>query len=66
MIRTVLAGCAALLLALAPLAAHHAVAAKFDSAKTVTLRGPVTAIDWANPHVHLFVNVADSAGKITN
>ena len=58
--------CGAIALALAPLAAHHVVAAKFDSAKKVTLRGPVTAIDWANPHVHVFVNVAEPGGQPVN
>ena len=61
-----LAGCGAILLGLAPLAAHHTVAAKFDSAKKVTLRGSVTAIDWTNPHAHVFVNVAEAGGTITN
>ena len=42
------------------------VAAKFDADKKVTLRGPVTAIDWANPHAHVFVNVAEPGGQITN
>jgi hypothetical protein len=60
------AGCGALLLGLAPLTAHHAVSAKFDSAKQVTLRGSVTAIDWANPHAHVFVNVAESPGRVVN
>lgn len=64
--RTVLTAYGAILIGLAPLAAHHVVAAKFDSAKTVTLRGPVTAIDWANPHVHVFVNVVEPGGRITN
>jgi hypothetical protein len=41
------------------LSAHHAVGAKFDTAKPITLRGTVTGIDWLNPHVHLFVNVTD-------
>src|SRR5204862_3589911 len=45
-----LTGCALVGLGLAPLAAHHVISAKFDSAKTLTLRGPITAIDWANPH----------------
>ena len=38
--------------------AHHPVAAKFDEAQTLTLNGRVTAIDWANPHVHVFIEVA--------
>ncbi len=58
--------CALAGLWLAPLSAHHVIAAKFDSAKPLTLRGPVTAIDWANPHAHLFINIADSNGRITN
>src|SRR5262249_46150215 len=61
-----LVGCGAVLLACVPLAAHHVIAAKFDSEKKVTLRGPVAAIDWANPHAHVFVNVADPDGRITN
>jgi hypothetical protein len=49
-------GVIALLLAL-PLSAHHEITAKFDPAKTVTLKGIVTKLDWANPHVHVFMNV---------
>src|SRR6266496_3317565 len=51
---------------LAPLAAHHVISAKFDSAKQVTLRGPISAVDWANPHAHVFINVADGNGRIAN
>jgi hypothetical protein len=36
---------------------HHAVAAKFDPAKPLTLTGTVVQVDWANPHVHLFLDV---------
>jgi len=49
----------------APLAAHHSISAKFDPGKTVALNGIVVGIDWANPHVHLFVNVQDK-NLITN
>jgi hypothetical protein len=38
---------------------------RFDPTKAVTLRGVVTSIEWANPHVHVFVNVP-GAGGITN
>ena len=48
-----------------PLAAHHAIAAKFDPAKTVILNGPVVEVDWANPHVHLFLDVKGT-NTITN
>ena len=61
-----LCGSALVGLGIAPLAAHHVISAKFDSAKPLTLRGPITAIDWANPHAHLFINVADRNGRIAN
>ena len=40
-----------------PAVAHHAVEAKFDETKPMTLTGIVTFVDWRNPHVHVFVNV---------
>jgi hypothetical protein len=39
------------------LVAHHVVAAKFDPARRRTLDGIVTKVDWANPHVHILLNV---------
>jgi hypothetical protein len=53
-------------LAAAPLWAHHPISAKFDTTKPVKLNGSVSAIDWANPHVHVFINVRDSAGRTIN
>lgn len=44
-------------LAIAPMLAHHEITAKFDPGKTVNLRGIVTKVDWADPHVHIFINV---------
>ena len=52
--------------ALVPLGAHHVISAKFDNAKTVTLSGAVTQVDWANPHAHVFINVAEPDGRVTN
>jgi hypothetical protein len=49
-----------------PASAHHAISAKFDDTKTTTLNGIVTLVDWANPHVHVFVNVKDAKGQILN
>src|ERR1051326_2932585 len=48
-----------------PLLAHHNITGKFDPAKTRTLKGTVTKLDWANPHVHVLMDVTD--GKtVTN
>lgn len=46
--------------------AHHSVAAKFDEAKTETLEGVVTMVDWRNPHAHVFVNVRGAKGEWVN
>jgi len=48
------------------LLAHHSAAAEFDTSKPVVLRGKVTKVAWMNPHVHIWVDVADADGKVTN
>src|ERR1044071_1471338 len=65
-IRRGVAGIILLLSAIMPLSAHHAIAAKFDPAKTTRLRGTVTKVDWLNPHVHIFIDVKDAKGVATN
>ena len=62
--RVLLVAFAALLLAGARLVAHHEILAKFDDHKPVALNGIVTLVDWRNPHVHVFMNVADAAGQV--
>jgi hypothetical protein len=57
-------GVAALSYAL-PVIAHHSFAAEFDSGKTVTLRGIVSKVDWINPHIFVYLDVKDDAGKTT-
>jgi len=55
----------ALLCAL-PVLAHHSFSAEFDAAKTVTLRGVVSKVDWINPHIFIYVDVKDDAGNVVN
>ena len=56
----------ALLLSAMPAAAHHAFATEFDAKKPVTMKGIVTKIDWANPHVWFYLNVKTESGVIEN
>jgi len=55
-----------LLLAGAPLLAHHSFAAEFDGKKPVTLNGVVTKVEWQNPHTYFYVNVKDESGRLIN
>ena len=54
-----------LLLVVSATQAHHNITAKFEANKTRTIRGTVTKLDWANPHVHILMDVTDG-GSITN
>src|SRR5688572_513588 len=42
--------------------AHHPIEAKFDKSSQATMTGQVTAVDWRNPHTHVFVNVTGPDG----
>jgi hypothetical protein len=57
---------AGLILAAAPMFAHHSFAAEYDATKPITLTGVVTKVDWMNPHVYFYMDVKDASGKVTN
>jgi hypothetical protein len=57
---------AGLLLSGVPVMAHHAFATEFDALKPITMKGIVTKIDWANPHVWFYINVKTESGVIEN
>ena len=56
---------AAFLSASFPVLAHHGNAS-YDTGKTVTVKGTVTAYIWANPHVFLKVDAKDEGGNTSH
>jgi len=45
---------------------HHSFAVEYDRNQPVTLRGTVTRVDWVNPHAHVFMDVTNVPGRVTN
>lgn len=46
-----------------PAVAHHSYA-MFDQTKKLTLVGTIRAVEWANPHVWVWVDVDDGKGGV--
>jgi hypothetical protein len=62
-----LAGCAAaILLWPAALPAHHSFVAEFDGEKPVKLTGPVTKVEWRNPHIWVYLDARGADGTLTS
>src|SRR5437868_4108786 len=49
----------------APVLAHHGFDTEYDANKKVKLSGVVKEVAWTNPHMRVYIDVADPAGKVT-
>ena len=47
-----------------PLVAHHSFAAQYDRSKPKTLTGPVTKVEWINPHAWIHLDVPRDGGAV--
>ena len=57
----------AVVLAVTGAAAHHSFSAEFDATQPFRLTGNVTKVEWTNPHVFFYVDIADEkTGATTN
>ena len=57
---------ATLSLAIAPgVSAHHSLAAEYE-AKVMLLNAVITRVNWMNPHVWIYFDSKDVAGRVTN
>ena len=50
----------------APLAAHHGRGATYDDKKLVKFKAVITEVAWRNPHVAIYADAKDDAGKVVN
>lgn len=66
-IRAALLATMGLLAAVLPASAHHSFPAQYDVAKPITLTGKVTRVEWTNPHIFIYIDVAnETTGAVVN
>jgi len=64
---TVLSLTASVLAAALPAYAHHSFPAQYDADQPITFTGKVTKVEWTNPHIFIYVDVADEkTGAVVN
>lgn len=49
-----------------PVSAHHSFQAVYDMNAPITVEGTVTKLEWMNPHIYYYVDVAQQDGTVIN
>jgi hypothetical protein len=50
----------------APVFAHHSFQAVYDMNAPITVEGTVTKVEWMNPHIYYYLDVAQGDGSVVN
>lgn len=45
--------------------AHHSFSAVFDADQPVSLTGRIVRVEWMNPHIWFYIEVAEANGDVT-
>lgn len=45
--------------------AHHSFAAEYDASQPVAMKGVLRKVEWQNPHIWFYLDVADANGAVT-
>jgi len=45
--------------------AHHSFFGRFDNSTHMVLEGTITRLHWQNPHIHIFLEVTNDDGTVT-
>ncbi|HUR35873.1 MAG TPA: DUF6152 family protein [Vicinamibacterales bacterium] len=62
--KKLIAAAGLILVAGAPLVAHHAFSAEFNPNAPVKLQGPITKVELINPHAWIHMKVTKPGGKV--
>jgi Family of unknown function (DUF6152) len=54
------------ILSVIPALGHHSVSAEFDLSKTFRISGTISKVEFANPHVVIYLDVKTPDGTVTN
>ena len=46
--------------------AHHGFDTEYDANKKLETSGVVSRIEWTNPHMHIYIDVTEENGAVTN